>query len=383
MKLNLTQAGKDMILQCVAGSHTMTIVSIAIGNGDDGTDTGTMSNPLLEIPMKSIERKDDYVTLTGSFNNSRITDGFRQKELGVYATYEKDGSTVKALLAYGYVDDKDADLIPANADSILETTMQVQVFVGAVKDVSAIINDSMVTVSKAEFEAHTSNNSNPHNVTKEQVGLGNVENVSPGNMEIDYEASSKPAELVSKEKLATALSKVAGTVKAFIEHLKAKNPHGVTAKDVGAASETHTHGVSDITKGILSVARGGTGVSSMDELKIALQNNGITKVVIGEYRGTGTSGSDGANSMTFTSTPKLLFIKPLRPTEGGQTYTTVGGVTALWGVRYNWMPVFGNTMSGVCLEFTWQDNTVNWYGDTTPAMQLNDNTTVYRYIAIL
>lgn len=378
MKLNLTQAGKDMILQCVAGRHTMTIVSIAIGNGDDGTDAGTMSNPLLEIPMKSIERKDDYVTLTGSFNNSRITDGFRQKELGVYATYEKDGSTVKALLAYGYVDDKDADLIPANADSILETTMQVQVFVGAVKDVSAIINDSMVTVSKAEFEAHTGNKSNPHNVTKEQVGLGNVENVSPGNMEIDYEASSKPAELVRKEKLATALSKIAGTVKAFIEHLKAKNPHGVTAKDVGAASETHTHGASDITKGILSVARGGTGVQSIPELKKRLEAEGLVKVKTGYYLGTG----NGSVTLSFESPPKMIMVG-CSPTGNYSGFTAVSGNK--YATNFECIPLGQQgSITAVSLTVIWSGNTVSWsHGGSDAALAMDEAENTYRYVAIL
>lgn len=65
----------------------------------------------------------------------------------------------------------------------------------------------------------------------------------------------------------------------------------------GYAATTHKHAVSDITSGTLGVARGGTGVTSLDALKTAL---GITDSGGASGGSGGTSGSTSAGgTMTF------------------------------------------------------------------------------------
>lgn len=40
------------------------------------------------------------------------------------------------------------------------------------------------------------------------------------------------------------------------------NPHGITAEQIGAAAESHSHNASNITAGTLAIARGGTGAAT-------------------------------------------------------------------------------------------------------------------------
>lgn len=85
------------------------------------------------------------------------------------------------------------------------------------------------------------------------------------------------------------------------------NPHEVTAEQVGAAASSHNHAASNITSGTLPVARGGTGVTSLDALKKSLGITGglpavssanegqVLRVVNGEW-----AVANAADSETFT-----------------------------------------------------------------------------------
>lgn len=64
---------------------------------------------------------------------------------------------------------------------------------------------------KAAYD-HISNKSNPHAVTKEQVGLGNVPNVATNDQTPTFTAVDKDTALVSGEKLSSILGKIARTI---------------------------------------------------------------------------------------------------------------------------------------------------------------------------
>lgn len=72
--------------------------------------------------------------------------------------------------------------------------------------------------------------------TKEDIGLGNVPNVSTDNQTPTYTVASTLAALASGEKLSVAMGKLAKAVSSLISHIADKNnPHAVTAKQAGAA----------------------------------------------------------------------------------------------------------------------------------------------------
>lgn len=92
---------------------------------------------------------------------------------------------------------------------------------------------------QANLTSHTNNKSNPHGVTKAQVGLGNVDNTSDAN---------KPISTATQ----TALN--------------------------GKANTSHTHAAGDITSGTLSVARGGTGQTTLTP---AVTTKGVRQIYAG------------------------------------------------------------------------------------------------------
>lgn len=86
-----------------------------------------------------------------------------------------------------------------------------------------------------EVDKHANDNSNPHNVTADQVGLGNVPNKSTNDQQPTFTEASTLSNLTSGEKLTLMLGKIAKAIKDLISHLANKsNPHSVTAAQAGA-----------------------------------------------------------------------------------------------------------------------------------------------------
>lgn len=274
MTMKLTTCGKDLLLRTIAGEAKINFRSIQFGNGANaGLDATALSNPLLETEIGSYEIGDIFATLTFIFNNSEVAAGFRATELGVLADDpDKEGGTL--MYAYGYTPDAEADYIPASTDKVLETQMDVLVYIGDAENVTASISQSLVYASRADLEAHVKNMGNPHKVTKEQVGLGHVPNVPTNDQTPTYTEASALVGMKSGEKLSIALGKLAKAVSSLIAHMKdGENPHKVTADQVGAAKSSHKHSTNDLTGGVLGVARGGTGVTGYDKLKEKLGVN--------------------------------------------------------------------------------------------------------------
>lgn len=286
MAMKLTTCGKDLLLRTIAGEAKINFRSIQFGNGANaGLDATALSNPLLETEIGSYEIGDIFATLTFIFNNSEVAAGFRATELGVLADDpDKEGGTL--MYAYGYTPDAEADYIPASTDKVLETQMDVLVYIGDAENVTASISQSLVYASRADLEAHVKNMDNPHKVTKEQVGLGNVPNAATNDLTPTYTEASALVKMKSGEKLSIAFGKIAKSVSSLIAHMEnSENPHKVTADQVGAAKEFHKHSTNDLTGGVLGVARGGTGVTGYDKLKEKLGVNCKIERVRNNYNG--------------------------------------------------------------------------------------------------
>lgn len=84
------------------------------------------------------------------------------------------------------------------------------------------------------IDSHVIDKSNPHGVTKEQVGLGNVPNVATNDQTPSFTEASALGPMVSGETLSAAFGKIAKAITDLISHIENQaNPHGVTAKQVG------------------------------------------------------------------------------------------------------------------------------------------------------
>ncbi|MCH5192180.1 MAG: hypothetical protein J1F23_08465 [Oscillospiraceae bacterium] len=389
MTPNLTAGGKNLLLRALTG-ETINFTKVQLGNGlqQKAEEAIGLSNPLITVPLSSISVGNNYVTLTAIFSNSAVTSGFRITEAGFFAE-DPDDPTKEILYALGNEKESSADYVPENSNRILEMQFDALIFIGDAENVTAVVNSSLVYASKSEFDDHTENTQNPHGVTKAQVGLENVPNVATNDQTPTYTDTTVLATLSSGEKLSTAFSKIKLAITRIINHLSdGSNPHGVSASQVGAAAELHTHSTADIISGTLSPARGGTGVTSLDALAKSLVDNGLTRIVTGMYAGNGDYGINKQKKLTFTSPPKLILVMPqtanaLNTANSG--FIALRGVTSLLisGVSsgdYE-MQSIASAVNSV-LHLTWEGNTVSWYG-ISAAQQCNASNNTYCYIALL
>lgn len=306
MTMNLTVAGLNVLLSALSGS-TITFTKIQIGNGNQQSldNASALANPLMTLTLDNITTPvDSSVTLSATLNNSAVSSGFRMTEVGIFCVDPTD-DTKEVLYAYGVEPSETANWIAPSSSEVREATVAFTVFIGNAENVAAQINQSLVYATKAEFDAHVADHTNPHGVTKTQVGLGNVPNVSTNNQTPTWTEPAAVSAPSSGETFSVIMGKIAKAIKSLISHIANKNnPHEVTAAQAGAAPASHTHGASAINSGTLSVARGGTGKSSYTANGILYANSANTLSQIAAPKIAGkvlTQGPSGAPQWTFAS----------------------------------------------------------------------------------
>lgn len=110
---------------------------------------------------------------------------------------------------------------------------------------------------------------NPHDVTKEQVGLGNVPNVSTNDQIPTYTEASTLEALKSGEKLSVAFGKIAKAIKDFINHIVTKASSTV----LGHVKLTDSSAVTDGTGYALPATEKNASISGTLANQIELKAN--------------------------------------------------------------------------------------------------------------
>lgn len=132
-----------------------------------------------------------------------------------YAVVEKDSDTIYFTTDDGklYIGDKGISGSDVTIDTALSDTSENPV---QNKVVNAALGEK-ATIT--DLTAHTKNTSNPHSVTKTQVGLGNVPNVATNDQTPSYTEATSLSKLSSGEKLSVAFGKISKSITDFISHI--------------------------------------------------------------------------------------------------------------------------------------------------------------------
>lgn len=303
---SLTDKGKNLLMRAVAG-ETIAFTRFKIGDGRLGKgQTGEELNDLvhttLEFPIAELDVSEKgYVALSGEFDSGDVLKDFTWREMGVFVKGEDD---VEVLYAYANDGENAGVLRALETDILTEQTVTLIVAVGEAEHVTAVYSQRQQYTLKTDFDRHAGDTENPHKVTKKHVGLGNVPDTHPEDTPIRFKAANTATALTSGETLKSLMGKIAKAVESIISHTSDKNnPHAVTAKLINAADEVHKHSADDITRGILPVERGGTGVSSQKELNDMLE----MPFEIGNFIGDGNTRQD----ISIGFTPAKVYIIPV------------------------------------------------------------------------
>ena len=254
-EIKLTDAGKALIVKALDGG-TITFTGMKLGAGPQPEYPEKMTalgDERASAQLESIERGEGCVELAANFDNSSLQEGFEARELGIIAEDPDDG---EILYAYANAGEK-ATFIPSfTTNSFIRTLFRVEVAVGDAENVTAVVGEYLGWAAKTDFDAHVKDQSNPHGVTKKQLGLDNVQNVSPSNMQVAFnervDGDEEITNIKSGDKLTNTFRKIMLVFSSFFDHLKATNPHKVTAAQVGIAGDNlvniYTHAYDASTK---------------------------------------------------------------------------------------------------------------------------------------
>lgn len=231
---------------------------LATSDGATGGTSGFVEN-LNITGLKPItsSNSDQYgqaliqVQLDNQREDRNIKEEYPLGQLGVFARLE--GSTEEILFTIVQYAGDTLPVIPAPVTPTLlnfgfyiaiATTETISIemeFTGIVTakqfdDYKLVTDETLNTLNE-----HAKNTENPHKVTAQQVGLGNVPNVTTDNQTPTFTQSSTLSEINSGEKLSTLFGKIKKAIVDLISHLaNTSNPHSVTKSQVGLGNVDDT-----------------------------------------------------------------------------------------------------------------------------------------------
>ena len=241
--------------------HGVTKAQVGLGNVDNTSD---MAKPISTAMQEALDLKADASTLSGYVPTTRTVNG---KALS--ADIALTAADVGALSADTYI--PEGSVVDPDFSETSVNPVQNKIITNRLKELA----------EKSDLTAHTSSTSNPHAVTKAQVGLGNVDNTSDAD---------KPVSTATKK----ALDAKASSADLSTHTGDTSNPHKVTKAQVGLGNVDNT---ADKDKPISTATQ-----TALDKKALATDltahtgrtdnPHGVTKAQIGLGNVTNTSDAD-------------------------------------------------------------------------------------------
>lgn len=305
---------------------------LATSDGATGGTSGFVEN-LNITGLKPItsSNSDQYgqaliqVQLDNQRKDRNIKEEYPLGQLGVFARLE--GSTEEILFTIVQYAGDTLPVIPAPVTPTLlnfgfyiaiATTETISIemeFTGIVTakqfdDYKLVTDETLNTLNE-----HTKNTENPHKVTAQQVGLGNVPNVTTDNQTPTFTQSSTLSEINSGEKLSTLFGKIKKAIVDLISHLtNTSNPHSVTKSQVGLGNVDDTSDadkpISTATKTALDGKAPKTHASSSEDYGIG------DKEVYGHLKLFNGVNSTADTRSGFAATPNAVKTAYEKAVEG-------------------------------------------------------------------
>lgn len=200
--LKLTNEGIKLLTNLLAG-HRIVFTCIKMGSGYEPRYVMELDD-LVEVKQvltisRSSVMDNETVLIGANLLGSEVKEAFYWREVGVFAK-DIDGDNVEHMFSYDNADDE-ASYIPAGG-AVAEQLIDLNIVVGNAENVTIEIDKSIVVPTKQEMEDaitkvnndlttkidtdiksvntalsnHIKDKTNPHAVTKKQVGLSDVEN---------------------------------------------------------------------------------------------------------------------------------------------------------------------------------------------------------------
>ena len=233
---NSVQTDKGRVLETRSrnGEGTIEFVCIKTGAGiysdeerlrlREMTDLKEMKQEFRFSGIKP-EKEYDYLLLESVIKNEGMEEGYYFTEVGIYARIR--GEEENVLYCIGLVDEP--DYIPPHTNGkTYEIVLQSLIKCYDAEHITIEYADTVYATAESLME-HISDKNNPHDMTAEQLALGNVDNTS----DID-----KPVSIAQQAAIDAAKEQLKAAIDA---HVADKNdPHNTTKEQVGLGNADNT-----------------------------------------------------------------------------------------------------------------------------------------------
>lgn len=168
-----TDEGKALQAKAQAGT-ALKFTKMQLGDGELGSQaiaamTGLV-NPLITVGISGVKAGSNYATVKSNFSNSGLTTGFYWREIGVFAADPEKPNDRNSDILYCYANAGSlAEYIPAAGSEIIEKIISIPCIIGDAENVSAEVA-SEIYATKEALKEHIDNKNNPHGVTAKQLG---------------------------------------------------------------------------------------------------------------------------------------------------------------------------------------------------------------------
>lgn len=319
----ITNAGIELLKNALSGG-TITVTAIKSGAGKVDVSALKSQTAVSSIKqsgtVQGVTKTNETIKIGVLFSNAGLSAGYSMTQLGIYAK----GSTGSEVL-FAISQSTTGKEVPA--ESAMPSWSLVHNFYiklnNDVKMTATVDPEGYVTFETMQtaLNTHTGNKSNPHSVTKSQVGLGNVPNVVTNDQTPTYSDTTTLVTLSSGEKISIAFAKIKLAITTLINHLANKsNPHGVTKSQVGLGNVENKSSATirgELTKGNVTTALGYTPANQTD---MTNAQNAITQLNSDkEYK---TYSTDGI-SIEINSQCAMFYIRKSKSLTGGNTIQTL------------------------------------------------------------
>lgn len=266
----ITNAGIELLKNALSGG-TITVTAIKSGAGKVDVSALKSQTAVSSIKqsgtVQGVTKTNETIKIGVLFSNAGLSAGYSMTQLGIYAK----GSTGSEVL-FAISQSTTGKEVPAES-AMPSWSLVHNFYIKLNNDVTmtaTVDPEGYVTFETMQtaLNTHTGNKSNPHSVTKSQVGLGNVPNVVTNDQTPTYSDTTTLVTLSSGEKISIAFAKIKLAITTLINHLANKsNPHGVTKSQVGLGNVENKSSATirgELTKGNVATALGFTPANQTD-----------------------------------------------------------------------------------------------------------------------
>ncbi len=209
-----TNVGKILENRVRNGEGTLEFTLIKTGSGQYTSDEEGNIRDAVDLkaarqsfPFSNIklEHDRDFLSLESVIKNENLEEGYYLTEIGIFARLAGGGEEA-VLYCIGLVDEPDY-IPPYTNGKVYEIVLQTLIKCCDAEHVTIQYEDNTFATARALMD-HILDKENIHKVTKEQVGLGNVPNVSTNDQTPSFEQAAARENIESGEKLSAIMGKI-------------------------------------------------------------------------------------------------------------------------------------------------------------------------------